>query len=371
LLTRRTLPLLLILVLGAMVPMAALAQEDEPGLEDYLRDGRLFLLSGDCELAQYYYGQALKLEPENAEALVGNGRSLACRNNYPRAIESFQKAIEIAPVNTEAYVQLALSYQEQYLTDRQRYPNRLSEALRALEIAESHDPQNARVLNAKGVILFQMGSLQAAQSALEKAVQTSAAAEPALGERERSVIQVNLGKTYRDLGNLEQALNSFRRAVVLDPVSATAHNNLGNIHYRLGDCSNAEYELSQAAALDPQSLSSVSQLAITLFECGQVERSIPYFERTMDLSGAIFNPPLYTYLARGYAQQGRHDEAVRKAQQGALLPPHTADAFYYLGQIYEARGAAGDARAAADAYQRALELDPQHEQAREALAGQQ
>lgn len=365
-LTRRTLPLLLIILLGALIAPAALAQEGEAGVEEFIRDGRLFLLSGDCELAQYYYREALKLEPSNAEALVGNGRSLACRNNYPLAIEAFQKAIDANPDNIQAYVHLALTYQDQYLSDRERYPNRLSEALRALETAEGKEPNNARVLNAKGVILFQMGSLQPAQTTLEKAVEAASQAEADMGAAERSVVHVNLGKTYRDLGKLEQALNSFRRAVVMDPGSASAHNNLGNVHYRLGNCGEAEYELSQAASLDPESLSAVSQLAIALFECGEVERSITHFEQALELNGAVFNPPLYTYLARGYLQQGRYDEAVRKAQQGALLPPHSADAFYYLGQVYEARGEPGDAQAASDAYARALELDPEHEQSQQA-----
>ena len=372
-LIKRTLPLLLIVVLGALsagLSTVALAQEEGATVEDFIRDGRLYFTTGDCELAQYYYKQALELEPENPEALVGNGRALACRNNYPLAIEAFQQAIEVDPDNSEAYVQLALTYQEQFLSDSDRYPNRLSEALRTLEIAESQDPENPRVLNAKGVILFQMGSLQAAQTALEEAVDVSSG-DGVMSDRERSVVLVNLGKTYRDLGNLEQALNAFRRAVILDPVSSSAHNNLGNIHYRMGSCEQAEYELAQAANLDPQSLSAVSQLAIALFECGQVERSIPHFEQAMELNGAIFNPPLYTYLARGYAQQGRYDEAVRRAQQGALLEPVTADAYYYLGEIYQARGGAGDAQAAQEAYQRALELDPQHQDAQEALAGLQ
>lgn len=371
LLTRRTLPLQLIVVLGALLCTAALAQqENEVSTETLLRDGNLYMAAGDCEIAQYYYQEALKLEPENADALVGKGRALACRNNYPLAIESFQQAIEVDSDNTEAYVQLALSYQDQYLTDPQRYPNRLNEALRSLEMAESVDAEDPRVLNAKGVILFQMGSLQAARSALEKAVETAGRGESELGARERSVIHVNLGKTYRDLGDLQQALTAFRRSVVLDPGSSTAHNNLGNIHYRLGNCAEAEYELSQAASLDPSSLSAVSQLAIALFECGEVARSIPRFEEALELNGAIFNPPLYTYLARGYLEQGRYGDAVHRAQQGALLKPYTADAYYYLGRAYEARGQSGDIQAAQDAYQRALELDPEHQQANEALSAQ-
>jgi protein O-GlcNAc transferase len=181
------------------------------------------------------------------------------------------------------------------------------------------------------------------------------------------VIQVNLGKTYRDLGQLEQARTAFRRAVVLDPASASAHNNLGNVSFRLDDCAGAEYELSQAVSLAPNSLSAMSQLAIVLFECGEVAASIPRFEQALTLEGAVFAPPLYTYLSRAYLDQGRVEDAVRRAQQGALLPPESAEAHYHLGRAYVARNAAGDGEAARRAFQRALELDPGLAEAQQAL----
>ena len=135
----------------------------------------------------------------------------------------------------------------------------------------------------------------------------------------------------------------------------------------IGDCATAEYELSQAVALAPSSLSAVSQLAIVLFECEQVADSIPRFEQALTLDGAIFAPPLYTYLARAYLEQGRVDDAVRRAQQGALLPPESADAHDYLGTAYVARNGDGDGAAARRAFERALELDPGYAEANEAL----
>jgi Flp pilus assembly protein TadD len=154
---------------------------------------------------------------------------------------------------------------------------------------------------------------------------------------------------------------------VLDPASASAHNNLGHVNFRLGDCSGAEYELSQAVSLSPRSLSAVSQLAIVLFECGDVTASIPHFENALTLDGAVFAPPLYTYLSRAYLAQGRTEDALRRAQQGALLPPESAEAHFHLGRAYVARGASGDDVAARRAFERALELDPGLEEARSAL----
>ncbi len=355
-------------VFCAMFAMPAMAQvASENDTASNITEGQLYLSTGDCELAHYYFREALRIDPANAEALLGQGRALACRYAFDLAIESLRQAIDVDPNLTLAYVHLALAYQSQYNEDPARYPNLLNEALSVLATAERIAPDDTQVLNTKGVILFQLGQFDDARQALEHAAE-SAQTDESITRRMQSVIQINLGKTYRDLDNLDQAVNAFRRAVVLDPTSSSAHSNLGNALYRTGDCSGAEYELQQAVAIDPQSLSAMADLAITLFECGNVAGSVPYFEQAVQLDGAIFLPPLYTYLSRGLVELGRYDEAVRRAVGGASLYPETADARYWLGAAYCARGELGDTDLAMEAFNSALELDPAYQPAIDAVA---
>lgn len=366
-LIHRSILVLVLLVLGSSAAFAqdADAARNRQDPASLVREGSTYLRRGDCALAQYFFQEALAQEPENEEALIGRGRALRCQGSLPAAVESLRRAVELDDENAEALVQLALTYREQYLSDEASYPSRLSDAYDAVQRAESLRPSDPTVLNTKGIIQYHLGDLDQARRTLERAVAEAAGAE--LEERERSTIHVNLGRVYRDLDQLDQARQSFRRAVVADPSSSDAHNLLGNIHFRLGDCEEARYELSQAVTLAPRSLSPVSSLGITLFECGQVAESVSYFERALDLDGAVFTPPLYTYLARAYLEQGRLDDAVRRAQQGALLPPERAEAHYVLGQAYEARGSDGDMAAAQEAYEQALELDPNYGEAQQAL----
>ena len=351
---------------------AAIAQDQEeaapPTAEDVptlLRNGDFYLAQNDCALAQYFFQETLKVDADNVDALVGKGKTLACQGAMQGAIEAFQQALDIAPETVSAHVQLALAYEDQFINDPDQYRGRLTDALNVLQRAAEIAPDSVEVLNTRGIIQYQQGNLQEARTSFERALAQTG--NENITDRERSTIQVNLGKVYRDLEQMELAQQAFRRAVVLDPANAQAHNNLGNIQYRLGNCSEAEYELSQAASLAPTSLSSVSQLAIVLFECGNVAGSIPEFERALSLDGAVFAPPLYTYLARAYLEQGRLDEAIRRAQQGALLPPESADAYYHLGRAYAARGNEGDVESARRAFERALELDPNYAPAQQAL----
>ncbi len=356
-----------------VVTSGALAQDAEPATLDaatLIENGAFYLDRGDCALAQFFYQEALRSEPKNAAALVGKGRALACQGAYPAAIEAFQAAQAADPNFVDAHVYLAIAYQNQYQSDPTAYSGRLADALDSIQRAERLQPDDWRVQNTKGVIQYLLGDLASARTTLERAatlVTADGTSTTALAANEKSTVQVNLGRVYRDLTELELAQQAFRRAVVLDPSNATAHNNLGNIAYRLGDCATAEYELSQAASLSPDSVSAVSQLGIALFECGDVAGSVPKLEAAVALDGAVFLPPLYTYLARAYMAGGRVDEAVKYAQYGALLPPPSADAYYWLGKAYQRRGASGDADNAKGSFERALELDPNYADARKEL----
>lgn len=332
-----------------------------------IQDGNSNLARGDCAFAQYYFQEALKLEEDNLEAMLGKGKALTCQGALALGIEEFQTVLSRDANNVDAHVQLALAFQEQFVSDRERFPERLNDALRVLEQAERLEPNNAEVLNGKGVIHFLLNDLNNAQTSLERAV-SLASSQASLSSRDIAIMHINLGKTYRDLGELQLALQSFKRAVMLSPTSASAHNNVGNTYFRLGNCEQAVYELTQASNLNPSSLDATSNLAISMFECGDVRGSIPRFEQALDIPGALNFPGLYTYLARAYVDQGQHADAVRRAQQGALLPPVTAEAFYVLGQAYEARNDQGDMARAREAYQNALNIDSAYQPAISALA---
>ena len=338
-----------------------------PDVATLLSDGEFYLERGDCSLAQFYYQEALRIDANDADAQVGKGQALACQGAYPAAIEAFQAGLAIEPDHVQGLVRLANTYQYQFQADPSAYSGRLADALDTIQRAETLAANDASVQNAKGIILYLLGDLNQARTTLERA-SSLAGSDSELTEAERSTLQVNLGRVYRDLTELELAQQAFRRAVVLDPTSATAHNNLGDMAYRLGDCSMAEYELSQAVNLDPSSLSAASNLGIAMFECGEVAASLPRLEHAVQMDGAVFLPALFTYLSRAYLETGRVDEAIQRAQHGALLSePPSAEAYYWLGQAYQRRGAQGDGERARDAYQRALEVDPAYGPAQESL----
>ncbi len=325
--------------------------------EELLQQGDFYYATGDCLTSQYLFQRALEKEPDNAAAMLGKGQALVCQGALELGIEEYQNIIDTYPDELSAYVQLADAYREQYQSDPERYANRLSDALTLLERAEETGESSAALSNMRGVLLYEQGDAEGARTALENATQL---------ESDNPNYQANLGAVYRSNGALEEALTAFKRAVVLQPNSASFRNDLGDIYFKLDRCEDAEFELRQAVELDENLLEANFNLARTLFDCDEVSASVPYFQKVIDID-AVSLPPAYTYLARAYIQQSQLDKAVTEATKGALLPPANAEAYYWLGQAYEIRGGADDLAKARDAYERALEIDPDFASAREAL----
>lgn len=366
-LSRYLLAALLALAAASFAFAQGSAEEPVDDAAQRVEEGNFYLQTGSYALAQFYFQDALRVDPNNVAAHVGKGRALASQGAYPAAIEAYQAALAIDANYVDALNHLAITYQNQFQSDPTAYQGRLADALDVILRAERVNADDPRVQNTKGIIQYQLGDLVQARTTLERAVALAAQPDSGLTNAEMSTVQVNLGRTYRDLDELELALQAFRRAVVLDPASSTAHNNLGNVAYRLGDCSTAEYELSQAVNLDPNSLSAVSQLGIALFECGDIASSLPHLESATRMPRAVFTPPLFTYLARAYLNAGRVDDAVHAAQQGSNLPPQSAEAYYWTGRAFSQRGRPGDAENARNEYLKALAVDPDYAPAREAL----
>ncbi len=343
------------------------AQSNQSVVEDNIRLG-YEQLNSDYGFAQIFFQEALKQEPNNLRALLGRGKSLLYQGAATLAAEDFKKVLELDPNNVEAMISLADAYKKQYENDSVAYSGRLNEALVLLQRASQLEPSNAKVLNLIGIVKLLSGDVNSAKSLLEQAVTYASADSSDLKASDVAGIHVNLGIIYRQTGDDKLALQSFRRAVMLNPLSAVARTNVGHTYFLLDDCDQAVYELSQANKINPQYLQATANLAIVKFECGDVEGSVKYFEDALKLPGAINLAGLYTYIARAYMQQGRYDEALNRAQQGVLLPPARAEAYYYLGQVYEKRNAAGAIENAKKAYRSSLEIDPNYQLALTALA---
>lgn len=352
----------LLCLLAPIFSVAAAQEIAERSTPELLRYGKALYEQGECFSSRYLFQQVLEREPENRVALAGKGQALVCEGSFDEGIGALEQVTQLAPQQAEPFVQLASAYLEQYQHDPERYEARLQDALTALSRAETAGADSAAVYNLRGVIHYRRGDLNAAREALVQA--TTKQADVADYHR-------NLGRVYLDLGNAEAATEVLRRAVLLEPDSALGHNQLGSAYFVLGRCEDAVFELEQAVTLAPDEAALNFSLGRALFDCGSLSEAGRYLEKVVALEPTAF-APAYTYLARIDLEARDFGGAITQATKGALLPPANAEAYYWLGRAYQARGGTAsdglpDSAKARDAFERALELDASYRPAQAAL----
>ena len=174
------------------LPADSIAQIREEFLDAYsfLRAGMANERTGDYTGAVRSYRRGLEIEPENVELLNAIGLSLFQQGKSAEAVVAFEKALAIDPKHWKAHNNLALAAID----------------IGELEVAEAH-------------------------------YRESLAIEP------QPAIYNDLGFVLERLGMPEQAAEEFRKALELDPQSASAHFNLGASLVRSGEFAEAERHL--------------------------------------------------------------------------------------------------------------------------------
>jgi len=81
-------------------------------------------------------------------------------------------------------------------------------------------PKDAQTRKNYGVALYATGDLEAAKIQYEEAAKL---------DTKDAVILNNLGNTYRDLGRIDQAINTYRKSIELSPTSLNTYANLANV----------------------------------------------------------------------------------------------------------------------------------------------
>ena len=178
--------------------------------------------------------RAIENKPGYADPSFKLGAICFQQNRLEEAEDAFRKALEWQPGYPLAghYLAMILSRTE-----------RLEEAMEICEKAatpagETEIPSQAWVELA--FHLYDQEEFEAAIHAYEKALTFTP---------ERSVIWLDAGVAYHQLGNLEEARKHYEQAVALDPELARAWHNLGAVREALGDEVGGRKALDEAERL--------------------------------------------------------------------------------------------------------------------------
>lgn len=239
-------------------------------------------------------------------------------------------------------------------------------------------PEHAESWHLLGVLAYQLGLHEVARNFIGTAVTLDAA---------NAIFYLSLGTVAVARGQLEEAVENYRRAVERQPDLAEAHYSLANALLSQGKRDLALHQYRRALECKPDYAEAYKNLGVLLKERGQVEEALRCFQQAVqhkpdyalahfeagnarhvrgELDAALacyrqalrFRPNLFEAhinLGNVLKDQNRLDEALASYRCALLLQPDSALTHNNLGVIYLEQGKLPDAEAS---FQRALEIAP-------------
>jgi tetratricopeptide (TPR) repeat protein len=218
-----------------------------------------------------------------------------------------------------------------------------SEPRRLYEDAVRHAPRLPRLQLNLGATCYEQGDLACA----EKAYHAALAADP-----DNIKVHNNLGNLARDRGNLQDAERWYRHAIALNPDYAVGSTSLASLLAEQGRFKEARSLLEDFLVRNPSSAEVRTGLAAVFAQTGQLAAARTQLDEALriDPGSAI----AYQYRGRILAMESRHTEAVQDYTRALDISPN-ADLLVELGGSLHALGRLSEAQ---DAYERALGLNP-------------
>jgi Tfp pilus assembly protein PilF len=154
---------------------------------------------------------------------------------FSKAIQAYQKAIELDPAYVEAYNNLGIIYQ--LMGDAEK-------AFWAYRKSTEINPRYEKGYNNLGILLLLKGHYDEALAAFEKAL----AINPNNIES-----HINLGVLFKKKGEWDKAIESYQKALAIDPLHRETHYNIALLYEQLENLELAISHYQQFIELSPKS----------------------------------------------------------------------------------------------------------------------
>jgi tetratricopeptide (TPR) repeat protein len=366
-----------------------------------IRLGRLRLALGEVEAAEAQFRRALEQAPGFPAALEGLGRAATARDDHAEAVRRFRQALAAAPDASSLHYLLGQALRRAGdLEAAQRELARAGDA----EVQIS-DPLLSQVAGRAESAQFYL--VQAAEAAADERFEQAAGAFQRVLEidPESFAAHRGLGYVLERLGDETGSERHMRRALETAGTpaeEAEAAAILGNLAVARGADDEARELYRRSLELDPQQTAARLKLADTLARQGRMAEALDEYDRLLaseegrTAAVRVRRATALVNLGRGGEALAEFRRAVEQAPESVGVRQRYAEALEYLGRPAEAAAErrraealssegderlarlAGEGRLAASRgdfetavarYREALEVAPERQEVRLALAG--
>lgn len=204
-------------------------------------------------------------------------------------------------------------------------------------------PNQHDALHLLGLISFQSGDFLTATRLIGCSIDVCV---------DDAVPHITLGDVFQAEERYDEALQSYRRGILIDSNLPEAHNNRGNAFHALQRYLEAVASYKYALALKPGYAVALNNLGNTLRELARFEEAISAYRHAL-----AFHPDsatVHNNLGNALRDRGDLTDAVLSHRQALEIDPGLMEAYFNLGNALCDLGRYEDAAAS---FVRAIEID--------------
>jgi tetratricopeptide (TPR) repeat protein len=270
--------------------------------------------------AEDKYAASLVQRSDFAPTLIALGDSLREQGKLRIAVETYERALELAPKSAVGHANLGL------LLAQTGEPER---GLRHCRQAVELNPDSIVSLQNLGTLLLEAGEIDESLDILERALE--------LDPKSPSVC-VAIGRVSHELAEYNRAASWFERALRLDPDFTFARCHLGLVLLDLGHPEQAAEVFQKALESEPRSIEALSGLARARLDQGDVDGAVASHRTVIELFPEV--AALHAALGSTLSNAGDLDGAVACHRAAIAINPHCVPA--HAGLVSTLRGKSSD-----------------------------
>ena len=292
--------------------------------------GLRFMGAGDYKTARVQFEMVLQNEPEAVDAWYYIGETYRLEEEYEKARDAFQEAINMDLGFAPAYLGRAMA-----VLARDPEANVLDDLNAAISLDDGYTAAYIQ----RGAYLLRRGSTRSATQDLEKALAldpTSAAAWMYLAE-----VQLDEGKA-------EEALTSALKANELDMTLVPVYLALARAYIATGQIESSTAVLQTYLIYAPEDVEAYFSLAAALSDAGEYTAALNALNRYLDERPVDSE----AYFQRGLVQLnlGNPNLAEKDFKEAIRINPFDFDAQLGLARAYFEQDLPGDAYVQAETH---------------------
>ena len=307
---------------------------------------------GQVEEARFAYEQVLERQPRHVQALTFLAVIALQLNEFERALELANKALQIDPRSAAAHLtqghtllrlerreaavasyDCAIALKPDFADAYSQRGNVLSQLGRHAEAVASYDkaleyqPDAAEIHNNRGNALRDLRQYPAAVASYDRAI----AAMPRLPEP-----YLNRGLALHEIKQYDAALASYDQAIALNPGYAEAYYSRGNVLKDLKQLDSALTSYDQAIATRSDYAPAHSNRGNVLSELERFDAALASYDAAISI--APDDPDTHCNRGNLLSELGRHGEALSSFDRAVAVDPHHAQSRFSRSFAYLVTG---------------------------------